>query len=481
MPRILPRSTPEAEGVSPAALLAFFRALDELDSVHSLMIMRHGRVIAEAWKKPYAPELPHMLFSLSKSFTSSAVGFACAEGKLSLDARLIDLFPDKLPEHLDEKFERMRIRHLLAMDSGHNHCTMDDMAPAADWEKAFFAAAPAFEPGTHFCYNSGATYMLASAVVRATGMGLRDYLRPRLFDPLGIAYHDWELSPAGIEVGGWGFNLTTEEIASFAQCLLDHGMRDGKQILPPDYLDQAVSVQSDNSSNDQPDWKVGYGFQFWRCRHNAFRGDGAFGQYCLVLPEQDAVLAINSGLGDMQQVLNEVWTNLLPGIRSSALPADASAQARLAGKLSKLALRTVAGARSSEAAQQILGKTFTFDDNEKGLQALTLSSDAKGFSLAIRNAHGEQRLDCGMDQWTPGQLTFEKNLTTPIDTTNGKQPVAASGAWLAPDLYQAVVYFRETPYRLTLTLRFKDDRLYLDLDYNVMFGPKKKWSLIGRP
>jgi hypothetical protein len=97
----------------------------------------------------------------------------------------------------------------------------------------------------------------------------------------------------------------------------------------------------------------------------------------------------------------------------------------------------------------------------------------------IRNAHGEQRIDCGYGCWTPGELTFEKSLTAPIDTTNGKQAIASSGAWSAPDVYTANVYFRETPYRLTLSLRFKDDRLTLDLEYNVSFGPKK-WSLFGR-
>ena len=214
--QILPRSTPEAEGISSTALRKFAEALRGLDSVHSVMVMRHGRVVAEGWKKPYGPETPHMLFSLSKSFTSCAVGFACAEGKLSLDARLVDLFRDKLPECYDPKFETMRIRHLLSMTSGHDHCTMADMQHAPDWERAFFRTTPVYEPGTHFCYNSGASYMLSAAVVRATKESLCDYLRPRLFEPLGIAPRLWELSPQGIETGGWGFNLTTEEIASFA-------------------------------------------------------------------------------------------------------------------------------------------------------------------------------------------------------------------------------------------------------------------------
>jgi len=459
MPRILPRSMPEAEGVSPAALLAFFRALDELDSVHSFMVMRHGRVIAEAWKKPYAPELPHMLFSLSKSFTSSAVGFACAEGKLSLDARLIDLFPDKLPERFDEKFERMRIRHLLAMDSGHDHCTMDDMAPAADWEKAFFATVPAYEPGTHFCYNSGATYMLASAVVRTTGMGLRDYLRPRLFEPLGIARHDWELSPAGIEVGGWGFYLTTEEIASFAQCLLDHGMRNGKRIIPPDYLDQAISVQSDNSSNDQPDWKVGYGFQFWRCRHNAFRGDGAFGQYAIVMPEQDMAIAITSGLHNMQSVLDRVWEVLLPAAGKSAAPDPAATEA----------FRKEAAAWSLP----VLGS----EGNPFPLRRYALAENATGFAtLAL--ASFDDRVELTLDGETL-VAGLGHRLDNHLCWRGPKRRMAASARWNSANELELLVSCCETPYQWVIRISADDKSMKLVREENVSFRTREWPELTG--
>lgn len=459
MPRILPRSTPEAEGLSPAALLAFFRALDELDSVHSLMVMRHGRVIAEAWKKPYAPELPHMLFSLSKSFTSCAVGFACAEGKLSLDARLIDLFPDKLPEQPDGKFKRMRIRHLLAMDSGHNHCTMDDMALVADWEKAFFAAAPAYEPGTHFCYNSGATYMLASAVVRATGMGLRDYLRPRLFNPLGIAYRDWELSPAGIEVGGWGFNLTTEEIASFAQCLLDHGMRDGKQVIPPGYLDQAVSVQSDNSSNDQPDWKLGYGFQFWRCRHNAFRGDGAFGQYAIAMPEQDMAVAITSGLRNMQSVLDRVWEILLPAAGPSAAPDPAATEA----------FRKEAAAWSlpvlGSEGKTIPLRRYALAENEPGFATLALASFADRVELTL---DGETLL-----------AGFGRQLDNRLCWRGPERRMAASARWNSANELELLVSCCETPFQWSFRVHIDDRNVKLVREENVSFRTREWPELTG--
>jgi hypothetical protein len=351
-----------------------------------------------------------------------------------------------------------------------------------DGVKVFFAQPVEHEPGTFFCYNTGATYMLAAILQKATGQKLIDYLTPRLFEPLEIKNPTWEVSPQGIQTAGYGLKVKTRDIAALGQLYLRKGDWNGRRLLSEKWVAAATSKQISNGDKPESDWSQGYGFQFWRCRHNAFRGDGAFGQYCVVMPEQDAVLAITSGLGNMQQVLDLVWAHLLPGMKPEPLPADAEAQARLAAKLAALALRPVAGERASPAASAAaLGKTFAFDDNEKGLQTLTLTPSDTGATIVLRNVHGDQRVECGFGKWSAGEVTFEKALTLPVGTTNGRQPVAASGAWLTPDLYTACVYFRETPYRLTLSLRFKDDRLYLDLEYNVMFGPQKKWSLLGRP
>ncbi|HQL49759.1 MAG TPA: serine hydrolase [Kiritimatiellia bacterium] len=477
-------SKPEMEGISSGAILGWVEAVESnVDALHSFVLLRHGKIVAEGWWAPFEKERPHMLYSLSKSFTSTAVGFAVEEGRLSLDDTVVSFFPDKVPERPSENLAKMRVRDLLCMGSGNANDTFTPMKEGAetDWIKVFFAQPVEHEPGTFFRYNTGVTYMLSAIVQKATGQKVADYLKPRLFTPLGMEKPAWETSAQGITTGGYGLKVRTRDIAALGQLYLQKGMWNGKRLLSEKWVAAATDRQISNGDNPESDWSQGYGFQFWRCRHNAFRGDGAFGQYCLVMPDQDAVLAITSGLGDMQQVLNLIWANLLPGIRAQALPADDASQARLTDKLSKLTLRPAQGQSESAASAGTLGKTFVFDNNEKGLQALSLNRDGQGLYLTIRNAHGEQRLDCGFGRWSTGELTFEKSLTAPLNTTNGRQPVAASGAWLAPNLFQAVIYFCETPYRLTLTLRFKDDRQYLDLDYNVMFGPKKKWSLIGRP
>ena len=460
--QILPRSTPEAEGISSTALRKFAEALRGLDSVHSVMVMRHGRVVAEGWKKPYGPETPHMLFSLSKSFTSCAVGFACTEGKLSLDARLVDLFRDKLPECYDPKFETMRIRHLLSMTSGHDHCTMADMQHAPDWERAFFRTTPVYEPGTHFCYNSGASYMLSAAVVRATKESLCDYLRPRLFEPLGIAPRLWELSPQGIETGGWGFNLTTEEIASFAQCLLDGGRRDGRQVIPAEYLAQATSIQSDNSMNDQPDWKVGYGFQFWRCRHNAFRGDGAFGQYAIAMPEQGIAIAITSGLRNMQQILDLVWDFVLPAAQSSALPPAAEEESALRQELAAWAMPVL-----TSAGAELPRRIYHLEANDLQFKELSFASQEDHVELS---PDGET-LRAGFGFQADNLLTWREALP---------RRVAASVRRISDREFELLACCYETPFQWHIQLEFGDDTVTLVRRANVCFRTADWPVLRGR-
>jgi CubicO group peptidase (beta-lactamase class C family) len=172
-----------------------------------------------------------------------------------------------------------------------------------------------------------------------TGETVLDYLKPRLFEPLGIEKPDWPASPQGNTVGGWGLSIKTEDIAKFGQLYLQKGQWNGKQLVPASWVEQATSKQVSNGSDPSKDWDQGYGFQFWRCRHNAYRGDGAFGQFCLVLPDQDAVVAITANCRDMQAELNIVWEKLLPAFHDAPLPASADEQAKLKQTLAALAVR----------------------------------------------------------------------------------------------------------------------------------------------
>lgn len=321
----LPRSTPEEQGISSAAVLSFLSAADEqIDTLHSFMLVRHGHVVAEAWWAPETADKPHVLWSLSKSFTSTAVGLAAAEGKLDLDDPVLKFFPEGAPADPSENLKAMRVRDLLTMSGGH------DVEPKFDLKvgpsvKDFLAHPVTHAPGTYFRYNTPGSYTLSAIVTRATGQTVLDYLNPRLFEPLGIANPEWGATAEGHNFGGYGLFLRTEDIAKFGQLYLQKGQWQGKQLLPAQWVDTATSKQVNNDkapSGRTSDWQQGYGFQFWRCQHNAFRGDGRDGQICLVLPEQDAVIAITALTGQMQTELDLVWEKLLPAFGDQALPAN---------------------------------------------------------------------------------------------------------------------------------------------------------------
>lgn len=337
-PQRLPRSTPESQGVSSAIIREFIETADEkVDTMHSFMLVRHGYVVAEGWWKPEAAEKPHVLHSLSKSFTSTAVGMAVAEGKLSVDDPVLKFFPDEAPAQPSDKLKAMRVRDLLTMSTGHN--TEPKFTADEPWVKSFLAHEVPHKPGAHFMYNSPATYVCSAIVGKVTGQTVLDYLKPRLFEPLGIESPEWGRSPEGHTVGGWGLHVRTEDIAKFGQLYLRKGKWNGKQLVPASWVEMATAKQVSNGSDPGKDWDQGYGFQFWRCRHGAYRGDGAFGQFCLVLPGQDAVIAITADAGNMQAELNIVWEKLLPAFHGAPLQENAGELSKLQEKLGNLAVR----------------------------------------------------------------------------------------------------------------------------------------------
>jgi CubicO group peptidase (beta-lactamase class C family) len=465
----LPRSNPEEQGVDSAALLGFVEAADKkIDSLHSFMLLRHGQVIAEGWWAPYGPQSPHSLFSLSKSFTSTAIGLAIAEGKLSLNDEILKFFPDEAPAKPSANLKAMRVSDLLRMSTGQQ--TEPPRTAKESWAKTFLAHPVPFKPGTHFLYNTSATYMLSAIVQKATGQTVLDYLKPRLFEPLGIERPTWEASPQGITVGGYGLSIRTEDIVRFGQLYLQKGKWQGKQLVPASWIEAATARQTANGSNPNSDWDQGYGYQFWRSRNGAYRGDGAFGQYCIVLPEQDAVIAITSGVRDMQAVLNLVWERLLPAMKASPLPANDAARAELQRKLKGLSLRAPAG---SAPAPKVINKKYVFPSNDRKLESLKLESEGEdgAVTLVCRFDGVERRIVCGRGTWQKGRGSWG---TTP------EQPLAASGAWSEGETFTTKLCFYETPFILTVRLKFVGDEVRCDAASNVGFGPSKQSQLVGK-
>ena len=464
----LPRKSPESQGVASVEVLGLIDALDkEVDSLNSIMVLRHGQVIAEGWWAPYHPEARHSLYSLSKSFTSTAVGLAIAEGKLSLDDPVLSFFRDEAPSEPSNHLKSMRVSDLLRMATGHQ--TEPPRTIDASWVKTFLAHPVPFKPGTHFLYNTSATYMQSAIVQKVTGTKVLDYLQPRLFEPLGIEQPTWESSPEGISTGGYGLSIRTEDIARFGQLYLQKGKWQGQQLVPESWVQEATARQVANGSNPLSDWDQGYGYQFWRCRHGAYRGDGAFGQYCIVLPEQETVIAITSGLRDMQSVMNLIWDKLLPALKSSPLTENAVAHAALEKKLKSLSLRPQGG---SATAAKVLQQKFDFPANEHQLKSVTLeaSDQAGGIQLVMHYEGNQYRIHCRPDEWVRGEAG---------SGSWPRQPAAASGGWSDDETFTCKVCFYETPFVVTSTLSFKGNELLYRSQSNVGFGPRGDFQLVG--
>ncbi|WP_433021703.1 serine hydrolase domain-containing protein [Kribbella sp. CA-294648] len=463
----LPRSTPEEQGLSTDALDAFVAALDASEQeIHTVMLQRHGQVVlAEQWS-PYRLEDRHLLFSVSKSFTSIGIGLLIADGKLSLDDKVVSFFgEDDLPEKVSDNLAAMEIRHLLTMTSGHAEDAVVAMTSGPGQDsvvvgagravRAFLGLEVEHQPGTHFVYNSGATYMLSAILQGITGESLLDYLRPRLFEPLGAGEAIWEQSSEGISFGGWGLSLNTESLAKFSQLLLQRGEWDGKQLAPAAWIDEATKKQVPNDTETNPDWKQGYGFQFWRARHNAYRGDGAFGQFCLVFPDHDATLVITSASPNMQAVMDIVWSHLLPALQGES--GDGTPRP------AKLEILPPTGPAPSGD-----GRTYEFDPSVTGIKSIRLDPDGTGI---ITLEAGPLTEYAEAPEGTTQELVFAPgDWRESIDELRDPAQRVVTSAYGDGDTFVATLRHLETPYVVTLRCRPEGDVLQVSAKFNVSFG-----------
>ena len=480
----LPRSMPETQGVAPGGLLDFVNAIESQKlNVHSLMVVRHGQVVAEGWWAPYAPQLKHTLYSLSKSFTSTAIGMAVAEKRLTVDDKVVSFFPQDAPATLSTNLAAMRVNDLLTMSTGHDKDTTPALRGGTDanWIKSFLAQPVDHEPGTFFVYNSGATYMLSAIVQKLTGQTVLEYLKPRLFGPLGIEGEDWEVSPQGINTGGWGLRLRTEDIAKFGQLYLQKGMWNGKRLVSEAWIADATraEVQSKGGKGDASvnDWIQGYGYQFWRCRNDAYRGDGAFGQYCIVLPKEDAVIAITSETGNMQAILDAVWNHILPALRGAGLPGEKIKQAALTQKLTTLTLPPTTTQSATSVASQISGKTYAITDNPALIKDVSLTFGKDGCIFKLQDDKGAHQVLCGISRWAESTTTFPVAplmLTPTVVPDSDIRKVAGSGSWQDPNTFVMIWRFTETAHYDTITCRFGENGVQVEFQSSLSIVNKTK-------
>ncbi|GGP62670.1 serine hydrolase domain-containing protein [Streptomyces calvus] len=456
--RPLPTAAPADRGVDAAGVHAFLDALEADPDIepHSLMILRHGRLVASGWWAPYTAGRPQLLYSLSKSFTGTAAALAEAEGLIDFDAPVLSYFPEFAADITDPRSRATLVRHIASMASGHVRETVDEAygTDPAEPVRGFLLQPPQRDPGTVFAYNQPTTYTLGAIVQRVTGQSLTAYLRPRLFEPLGIGEAWWLRDRTGREIGFSGLHATTDAVARLGQLYLRDGVWRGERLLPEGWVARAsrphIPTAGAMGEQDRQDWDRGYGHQFWMSRHG-YRGDGAYGQYCLVLPEQDAVIAATAATERMQEYLNLVWQHLLPAFRPGPLPGRQAADAALRERLERLALPPADGGPvPSDRAREWSGAVFTPDGgvcaDQPGLTGAEVTEDADG-GWTVTLTDGGRRLDLRLGA-TDGRGGRDGHGWT---VTEGDPATAVSGGWTDGDTLAVDAVFLETPHRLRVT------------------------------
>jgi CubicO group peptidase (beta-lactamase class C family) len=481
----LPRATPESQGFDSEAVLNFLEGIKNSGiEFHSFMLLKGGKVIAEATWQPFMAASKHTLFSLSKSFSSTAIGMLVDEGKLKVTDKVVSFFAEDVPVPVPVNLAAMTVKHLLTMNTGHETDTMPELRKYKDktWVQSFLAHPVVHSPGSYFLYNTGATYMLSAIVHKVTGQDLMEYLKPRLFDPLGISGYDWEKSPEGLSTAGYGLRLAIEDIAKFGQLYLQKGLWKGKQLLSANWVAEATKRQGPSQNNDS-DWGQGYGYQFWRCKPGFYRGDGAFGQFCMVMPEYDMVLAITEESFNMQKSMDLVYENLLPGIRQKPLAEKAKNIAKINNVKVGLSLPIVKGSKASPAMARYSDKIFDIKDNPFGIKRIGFGLFADAGVLRLDFGQGFEKIGFGWEQWkvNPNQRK------QPFSTANGSYVptrVAATATWLAEDTLLIQQKFVDQLSGEKLNCVFKENELSISFlsaaAENNKNNPDRRAPLVGK-
>jgi hypothetical protein len=323
--------------------------------------------------------------------------------------------------------------------------------------------------------------MLSAIVQKVTGEKEIDFLKPRLFEPLAIEGMDWEVDPHGINTGGWGLRLKTEDMAKFGQLFLQKGKWNGNQVLPAAWVEEATTLKifqapdAPQSKKDSSDWMQGYCYQMWRCRHNAFRADGAYGQYIIVMRDQDAVIAITAETPDMQNELNLVWDYLLPAIKTGNLPENAALASTLKQKLSSLALPLPAKGNGSVIVSQISGKTFALEPNYKHLKTMNFQFTDSVCKASMMFDSASYNFSFGSGQWITGETTLPGPNLLLLAKAHfvGLPParrVAGSFGWKDEKTLELVLRYIESPHTETITCRF--DKNKVSVDFRNSYAPE---------
>lgn len=471
------RTTPSSLGMDAAGLSRFLDACRERGfDLHSIMVALDGEVVAEGWAEPYSADGIQLVYSCSKSFTALAAGLLVTDGVLDVGTKVLDHLPwaelETGRDAVDPLWEELTLEHCLSMTVGHEVDAWGMLAPRftpeTDFIDTILSVPPQHQPGTRFCYNQVATYLAARVVEDVAGEPLLDLLRRRFFEPLDVGPAETHVDPRGRALGFSGCHVRTEALLALAQLHLDEGRWRGEQLLAREWVARAREPYGPPDPDAEPgsEWALGYGFSFWKCTHG-YRGDGAFGQFALVLPEQRLAIAITSETEDMQGLLEAVWEHVLPAVgRGGTAEADLALAEQLA------TLEFLAASEVGEEPQHAVELLRAPGGDHRALPAhfdrAILQPDGQRWLLTLHE-RGRAHVLPVADAWQHATLDFGRS----------RLPVATRGGWQGPECFSAQVVAFETPHRVSITATLSSGEFTADFHLAPLGGTDPQW--IGLP
>lgn len=484
----LPRATPASRGTDPAIILAMLDEIERHDlELHSLLVWQDGALITSAYWAPYSLARPHMMHSVTKSFTSMAAGLAVSDGLLSVDDAVLQFFPDYAGP-VDDNLRAMKVRHLLTMTSGHGRGISGGSwrRVLSSWVDDFLRQPTPHNPGEVFVYDSAASYMLSAIVQQVTGRMIADYLSEWIFQPMGMSTNmTWDTGTDGVNTGGNGLSCTSEDMLKLGILHLQGGEWQGRQLLPRQWVQAATGMQirdvvlgvftgdhylgpDEVGDGQKVSRREGYGYQWWRGPHNSFSANGLFGQYCIVLQEENAVLAFTGGLEDSDRRVHQlIYDVLRPALgKGGGTPESAE---KLDERLAGLRLKNFADMAFS--AEKVPCGIWMVEPNDQAIESIALAANNNELSVTLRDADGEHQVRAGCGFYIETVTTIPGARLHHSYQPVGGLRVLASARLLENDGADTVLemdwIFVETAFRDTVRLRFTDGSMILSRRVNV--------------
>ena len=441
-------------GASRAALVRFLeKAKARSVDIHAFQVWKDNELAVRMSLPPYDCTDKRQYYSLSKSFTATAVGLACDAGLLTTSTRIVDLFPDRLPKTVSENLAKCTVGHVLSMNSGVDSETFGLCMQAEDVATAFLSADFVYEPGTHFRYDTGATAMLAAIVRKVTGMSALDYLDQKLFRYMDIRDVYWDRTADGTIQGGTGFHASCDDAAKLGLLYLNKGLWNGRRLLSEAWVEEASTTHSDNRPHEWPDWQSGYCYQFWTCSRGGFRGDGAFGQYSFILPDKGVVAACLCEAQNLQNavdVIHEMALELFDDPESS-------------GDIEKAAEEFYAMPKT-EAFVAPIPRYFKAEENKLGVTYVKLAGLDGDLILGVSDGLSLTAITCGNGAWIRNRCSIEYLFSPGAHAQTSERTAGLAAAYVNEgDTIRVELRSLCSPHHLTLTLNFSGDKLSMKL------------------